>query len=185
MSNAVVAQHNGHDYQARLFWVFASALRDSDRANVIEVTYEANAPKAFDDVVVRYDPPRQSSGPNRVSVDYHQIKWHVNQSGRFGYEDFIKPEFIGGTAVSLLERLQQAKVDAPKDAAFTLITTDAIRDGDILSELISNDDNALRINKLFDGTTDASRTGLVRKLWREHLDLATDEDLNPSYSARA
>ena len=32
-------------------------------------------------------------------------------------------------------------------------------------------------DKLFDGTTDRSRKGKVRKLWRQHLKLSTDQEL--------
>ncbi len=60
MANAVEAQWHGHDYQARFFWILAASLRDPQRPDVIEVTYEADGPKAFDDIVVRYDPGRPS-----------------------------------------------------------------------------------------------------------------------------
>jgi len=44
---------------------------------------------------LRYDPPVARSGPERVTADYHQVKWHVEVGGRFGYADFIDPAFIG------------------------------------------------------------------------------------------
>ena len=33
------------------------------------------------------------------------------------------------------------------------------------------------VERLFDGTTDRSRMGRVRKLWREHLQLSSDDEL--------
>ncbi len=177
MANAVVAGWQGHDYQARFFWVHASALRDSDQTNVVEVSYEADFPKGFDDVVVRYDPPRPGSQGYRVAVHHYQIKFHVVAAGVFGFEDLVDPEFTGGTAVSILQRLREAKQKSPQDAAFTLVTTDRIREGDQLRELLSNDDRRLRMDKLFVAGGDRSRMGKVRKLWRDHLGVATDEEL--------
>lgn len=177
MANAVIAGWQGHDYQARFFWVHASALRDPDQTNVVEVSYEAEFPKGFDDVVVRYDPPRPGSQGYRVAIHHYQIKFHVVAAGLFGYADLVDPEFVGGTSVSILQRLREARLKSPEEAAFTLVTTDRIRDGDQLLELLSNDDRRLRLDKLFVTGGDRSRMGLVRKLWREHLGLATDEEL--------
>jgi hypothetical protein len=176
LANSVDAIVQGFDYQARFFWVHAAALRSRDHENVVEVSYEADDLRAFDDVVVRYDPPRRSSGPYGVAVDYHQIKFHV-VADSFGYENLIDPKFSGGTAVSILQRLAAAKAKAPPNAAFTVVTTDRIKDGDPLLALKSNVDSALRLDKLFVEGGDQSRMGKVRKLWREHLELADDPAL--------
>lgn len=93
-----------------------------------------NGPKAFDDVVVRYDPPVARSGPDRVAAEYTQVNWHVETGGRFGYEDFINPDFIGAKSFSLLQRLQQARLSAPPNSHFTFLTTYRIRDDDPLDE---------------------------------------------------
>jgi len=42
---------------------------------------------------------------------------------------------------------------------------------------VSGNDKSLLTERLFDGTTDRSAMGRVRKRWREHLKLATDDDL--------
>lgn len=177
MANSVEAGWHGHDYQARFFWIHASALRDPEKTYVVEVSYEADGPKAFDDVVVRYDPPRVSMSAKRVAVDYHQIKYHVTKAGSFGYKDLIDPAFIGATSHSVLQRLQQAKATAPAQSAFTLVTVDAVKADDPLGQILSNKDFSLRKDKLFDETTDRSAMGKVRKLWREHLKLSSDQDL--------
>lgn len=176
MTNAVTAQWHGHNYQARIFWEHALNLLIPTSC-VVEVTFEADGPKAFDDVVVRYAPAVARSGPERVTAEYHQVKWHVEYGGRFGYEDFIKPEFIGATAVSLLQRLKQARTTAEPGASFAFLTTYRVKDGDPLAELVSGNDKSLLTERLFDGRTDRSRMGKVRKLWREHLGLATDDEL--------
>jgi len=177
MADAVVARWHGDNYQARVFWENAFNLL-LPHSCVVEVTFEANGPKAFDDVVVKYDPPVVRSGPERVSAEYTQVKWHVQTGGRFGYEDFIDPDFIGAKSFSLLQRLQQARNTAPATARFAFLTTYRVKDGDPLAELISGADKSLLVEKLFDGTTtDRSRMGTVRKCWREHLKLGTDDEL--------
>lgn len=176
MADAVVARWHGDNYQARVFWDNALNLL-VPHSCVVEVTFEADGPKAFDDVVVKYDPPVARSGPERVSAEYHQIKWHVQTGGRFGYRDFADPDFIGARSFSLLERLQQARKTASTSAHFTLLTTHRISDGDPLAKLISGHDRTLLVERLFDGTTDRSRMGKVRKHWREHLSLGSDDEL--------
>lgn len=101
MAGGITAQWHGHNYQARIFWVSALNLFLPGSC-VVEVSFEADGPKAFDDVIVRYDPAVPGSGPDRVAADYHQVKWHTDFGGRFGYEDFTDPAFIGAASVSLL-----------------------------------------------------------------------------------
>lgn len=178
MSKAVAPRWHGDSYQSRFFWIHAASLLDPEKPEVVEVTFEADGPKAFDDVVVRYDPGRpRASGPGRITVDYHQIKWHVDSSGRFGFEDLTSPAFIGATSVSILERLKMAKACAEEGAAFHLITTDRVTDGDQLGRLISQVDGSLRLQVLKEGKTDKSSMGEVRQCWREHLKLSSDEEL--------
>ena len=176
VANAVIPRWHGDNYQARIFWENALNLLDKTSC-VVEVTFEADGPKAFDDVVVKYDPPVVRSGPDRVAAEYHQVKWHVDSGGRFGFEDFVDPAFIGAQTVSLLERLKQAKQSSGNGSRFAFITTYRVKDGDQLAELISGHDKSLLLERLFDGTTDKSRMGKVRKLWREHLTLASDDEL--------
>lgn len=176
MAEAVTARWHGDNYQSRIFWQNAFNLLDPTSC-VVEVTFEANGPKAFDDVVVKYNPPVPRSGPQRIAADYHQIKWHVGMGGRFGYQDFVDPTFIGAQKVSLLQRLKQAKESTAEPSCFTFLTTYRIMDGDPLGELISGNDRSLLVERLFDGTTDASRMGKVRKLWRDHMNLGSDDEL--------
>ena len=176
MADAVTARWHGDNYQSRIFWQNAFNLLDPTSC-VVEVTFEANGPKAFDDVVVKYDPPVPRSGPERVGADYHQIKWHVETGGRFGYADFANPTFIGAKTFSLLERLKKARESITEPSCFTFVTTYRIKDDDPLGQLISGNDKSLLVERLFDGTTDASRMGKVRKLWRDHLNLSSDEEL--------
>lgn len=178
MSNAPSARWHGDNYQARMFWEQAFGLLRP--ASPIKcVTFEADGPKAFDDVVVHYEPPVARSAAQRMSADHMQIKWHVAAGGRFGFADLVDPAFIGATSVSLLKRLMAASQSQGEGACFTLVTTDRIRDGDPLADLLTNNDMVLSLHRLFEGKTDASRFGLVRAAWRDHLGLASDEALKP------
>jgi hypothetical protein len=176
MADSVKARWHGDNYQARVFWGNAINLLDPASC-VVEVTFEADGPKAFDDVVVRYEPPIPSSGAERVTTDFHQVKWHVELGGRFGYEDFVNPDFIGATRFSLLQRLKEARASSPPGSRFAFLTTYRVKDDDPLAGVLSGVDKSILLEKLFDGTTDRSRMGKVRKLWREHLELATDAEL--------
>lgn len=178
MVDAVTALWHGSNYQARLFWDNALNLLD-DHSCVVEVIFEANAPQSFDDVVVRYNPSVPRSGPDRIDTECQQIKWHTDTGGWFGYKDFTDPKFIGAQSFSLLQRLKNARqqVANPRTTQFTFITTHRIRDDDELAELILDIDGTLNFKKLFDGTTDRSRMGKVRRLWREHLELISDDEL--------
>jgi|SRR5579883_292394 len=178
MADAVLPRWHGDNYQARVFWENALNLLDDGTSCIVEVAFEADGPKAFDDVVVRYDPAVVRSGPERVTADYHQVKWHVEYGGRFGYADLVDPEFIGAKTFSILQRLNEARKKAAPGACFSFLTTYRIKDGDPLADLVSGNDRSLLVEKLFDGTkTDGSRMGAVRKLWREHLGFADNEAL--------
>jgi hypothetical protein len=179
MADAVLPRWHGDNYQSRVFWENALNLLDDEGTScIVEVAFEADGPKAFDDVIVRYDPAVARSGPERVTADYHQVKWHVELGGRFGYADFIDPAFIGAKTFSILQRLAEARKKVGPGACFTFLTTYRIKDGDPLAELVSGNDRSLLVEKLFDGSkTDGSRMGKVRKLWREHLGLPDNDAL--------
>ncbi|MBY5809644.1 MULTISPECIES: SAVED domain-containing protein [Rhizobium] len=177
MADAVIANWDGHDYQARFFWIHASGLRNPETPHVVEVSYETDGPKGFDDVVVRYSPGQAGRRSFRVEIAHHQVKFHVTQAGRFGFRDLIEPEFIGATAFSILERLKEAVEKASPNSTFTLVTTDRVRDDDPLSKLLKTADKSLDVEKLAVGKTERSEMGEVRALWRKHLKLDTDEEL--------
>jgi hypothetical protein len=174
--DAITAPWHGGNYQARVFWENALNLLDENSC-VAEVTFEANGPKSFDDVVVRYDPPVARSGPHRINAEYHQVKWHVDTGGRFGYKDFVDPKFIGAKSFSLLERLKDVreKVPAGETAQFTFVTTYRVADDDPLKDLISGIDRTLLLERLFDGTGPRGRMGQIRHCWARHLGLVNDD----------
>lgn len=73
MADAVIANWDGHDYQARFFWIHASGLRDPEKPHVVEVSYEADGPKGFDDVIVRYSPGNAGRRPFLVEAAHETL----------------------------------------------------------------------------------------------------------------
>jgi hypothetical protein len=175
MTQAVVARKQGDDFQARLFWLHAALLLDPAGA-VVRVGYETG-PKAFDDVFVEYDAARapQDHHGQPVLRDHLQCKWHV-RPGEFGYSDLTDPAFTNAQSQSFLQRARDAQVQYAPDgtgARFKLVTNWRLAHNDPLMQLVLLQWHALDLNRLFDGTTDASAIGKLRKAWRDHL--AADE----------
>jgi hypothetical protein len=178
VANAVDARNQGDDYQARVFWYYALRMLD-DKGSISGVRYETEEPKSFDDVIIDYSPAISSStGPHQIECDCYQVKWQVTRAQPFGYEDLVDPKFINATSFSLLQKLKLAKQKALACTRFNFLTTAKIADTDPLRRLFSGNDNSLRLDQLFDGTT-TERAAMfkVRKLWREHLELDTDDEL--------
>jgi hypothetical protein len=178
LTKAVIALHQGFDYQARWFWNEALRLLRSEP--VLErVAIEAPAPRGFDDIVSHPVRPRdQDVWGEPVGIDGFQAKFHVDHSKVIRATDLADPDFITAKS-SLLQRLQAAAGAAEAEGRhgrFTLITPWRIDHQDLLGQLRGTD-GQLRLSVLFDGTSDRSETGKVRKLWRDHLHMADDESL--------
>jgi hypothetical protein len=177
VTTAVVARQQGDDYQARIFWLEACRMF-SRYSKVARVAYEFKAIKSFDDVAVLYSAPIPDERGGTVSADFYQSKYHVDLKGHLTWEDMIDPAAIGATSIPLLERLRDAVVDHAGTAArFNLISAWPIHPDNDLAELVSRRNGELRLEKLFDGTTDASAKGKIRKAWRKWLNLKTDDEL--------
>ena len=176
MPNPIAPRLNGDDYQARHFWHHALDLLDLN-SGVESVAYEWKEAKSFDDVAIVYDPPRGQSHKRPLRRHFKQVKWQTTRDKRFGYADLVDPAFINANAVSLLQRLYEAKQGGGPITRYSLVTTARIADGDPLSELVSTEDGVLRLDKLRVGKGPASKMGKVRKLWRDTLSLSTDDEL--------
>lgn len=173
MARTNVARRQGDDFQARMFWLSAASLLDP-ASPVIRVAYECG-PKAFDDVLIEYDPyraPRDHKGCP-ILIEYIQCKWHT-KAGTFGYADLVDPGFINANRHSLLQRAYQAYQahgSRKNGLRFQLTTNWRILRGDPLLSLIGKASDAIDVDQLFIGRTDGSRMGKVRKSWRGHLQI--------------
>lgn len=170
MADAIVSRQQGDDFQARWFWLYAANLL-RETSPVRKVSFETG-PKAFDDVVVEYAPqgaPLDHQGRPYLR-DHMQCKWHV-RPGQFGYEDLADPKFSNASSFSLLQRALNAQREyAPSGAGarFQLVTNWDPRDP--LRRLISNQTNALDVDRLFKGGPKSAH-GLLRARWTEHLNI--------------
>ena len=162
---------DGHAFQARIFWLKAASLLKPD-SHVARVGFESG-PRGFDDVWVEYDPNSSvlDQFGCQIDIERFQCKWHVNQ-GSLTYAQLTDPRYIGAQSYSLLQRARDAlEVDrrARRHSLLYLTTNHCIDSSDPLFKLIRTFRNTLNLDRLFDGTSDRSATGKVRKCWRDHL----------------
>lgn len=174
MTEAVTVRRDGDTFQARMFWMRAARLLFPD-SPIARVAFETG-PKSFDDIWVDY-----AAGHGQLDQygrplgrEHIQCKWHVTP-GSYGYAALVDPEFINANARSLLQRAFDAhRAAGEAGVRFKLLTNWLVDREDPLRVMIGTRSGALRHNRLFDDTTDRSRAGGVRKLWRDHL--AIDDD---------
>lgn len=177
MTQAVAVRRDGDAFQARIFWRKAACLLDSS-SPVVRVGFESG-PRGFDDVWVAYAADRAPSDHEGKPIlrEHIQCKWHVSIND-FGYADLIDPEWINANRYSLLQRARTAQATHAPDgvgARFKLLTNWRIGQTDPLRKYVHQKSKTLRLKRLFDGSTDRSAAGRVRKLWREHLDIDDQE----------
>lgn len=175
MANAIAPRQHGDNYQARHFWQHALPMLDAN-SDIKSIAYDFSDKKAFDDVVITFDPPRGQTHREPLTTHYMQVKWQANQDHEFGYAELIDPKFINAASVSLLERLRDAQSPDDTGARYTLVTTARIKANDPLLSLINNIDGTLRLNDLKKGGP-ASKMGRVRSLWCSALKITSDETL--------
>lgn len=178
MGNSVIALYQGFDYQARWFWI--EGLRLLRSKPVLErVAIEAAAPPGFDDVVSYPVIPRDTDAwGHLVGIDGFQAKFHTDQSKAIRATDLSDPAFIR-TKTSVLERLRQAVAAADakgRYGRFTFVTPWRVDRNDLLAQLLGPSGD-LRLSVLFRPAGAASETAKLRKTWREHLGLKSDDSL--------
>ncbi len=179
MSDAVIARQQGDTYQAKFFWYKACKLY-LQNSNAIKIAWEVNDSPGFDDVSIYYDPPKLDlSHGKEIFAEYFQVKFHVDQNLGFSCDRLMDPSFIGNTSESLLQRLYKNYLQKPDTFAkslFIIYNTWTIDHSDELKNLIDNN-GAIRLDKLFDGTTSRSLMGKIRGKWKKHLSVESDDKL--------
>lgn len=171
--------HDGFAFQARIFWLKAASLLNLN-SHIVRVGFE-DGPSGFDDIWVEYDARSgvQDQFGQRIDIERFQCKWHVNL-GFFTHEQLTDPGYIGAQR-SLLQRARDAleadRIDG-RHSIVNLTTNHRIDESDPLFKrsLIRTTRHTLHLDRLFDGSTDGSLTGQVRKCWRDHLGM-DDEQL--------
>lgn len=102
----------------------------------------------------------------------------MRDNNLFSLDNLLDPSFINATKYSLLDNVVLAfrsLGDEFRNCKFVIYSMWDIAQDDVLNELISNADRTVILNKLFDGTTDASKMGKIRKKLCETLKLTTEE----------
>jgi hypothetical protein len=171
MTQAVAVRRDGDAFQARLFWWYAARLLDPE-SRLARVGFE-HGPKGFDDIWLEYEPglgPLDQCG-QAIEREHIQCKWH-STPGTYGYADLTEPAFINADSRSFLERARDAQVAHAPDGVgvrFELLTNWRVDRTDPLGRMRGTRSGALRLDRLFEGATDKSQSGAVRRAWREHL----------------
>jgi hypothetical protein len=177
VAQAIVARRDGDAFQARLFWGRAARLLDP-HGHVRRVGFESG-PGGFDDIWVEYEPGHGPLDPEGVPLGrvHMQCKWHVSP-GAYGHAALVDPEFINAKSRSLLQRARDAQIAHAPDGRgirFQLTTNWGVDHRDALRPMIASRSSALVATRLFEGKTDRSQQGQVRKLWRDHLAIDDQE----------
>ncbi len=178
MAKSLIAIDRGLEYQALLFWLNASRLF-ATHSQVGQVGYEHPTVRAFDDVVVFYSRPVLDEWGDPVNADFYQSKFHVDYQNAFTCQNLIDPAFISAETVSLLKRIHHAQVHTTHGTGARFIVTSPwpIDHDDLLGTLISTDSGQFRLDKLFAPSTRIRESRTVRDSWREHLGIASDDEL--------
>ncbi|GAB3629975.1 hypothetical protein PTE30175_04883 [Pandoraea terrae] len=175
MTLANSARREGDAFQARVFWMHAAQLLLPD-SHMVSVGFEIG-PKGFDDIWVEYDARRaREHVGHRVLREHIQCKWHVTLD-EYGYADLVRPDFINASTVSFLEKAHAAQLacsTGDDGVLFKLLTNWTVAKADALRPLIRQRSGALNLEHLFDGSTDRSARGQLRKAWRDHLNVDDD-----------
>jgi len=176
MADAIVARILGDDHQALWFWYKASDIFQKD--SIIQtVTWEAVDVPGFDDIVVKYHRPIIDK-THEISADHYQIKFHVDHRNKMTCASLTDPAFIGNTEKSILQKLHDCyKKDPVKfsQSRYYFQNTWQVDYTDPLHLLIDNE-SAIILKRLYEGKTDKSKFGQVRKLWKDHLEIKDDEE---------
>lgn len=177
MGNNVIPRQQGDAYQACFFWLQAGQLFQP-HTYVEKVVWESNSTAGFDDVIVHYRNGKLDDG-EPIRQENFSVKFHVDHSRAFTCDALIDPSFIGTRKATILSRLHDAFKEEPaifNRSRYSIVNTWGIDRNDPLASFLGNG-GAIRLQVLFDGTGDNSKYGKVRKAWREHLGITSDEEL--------
>lgn len=180
MADALRAQQMGKRYQAWLFWDEAARLL-LPGTDVAEVRFEEGL-RAFDDVVVHYDPPHVSGYQERITHRNVQAKYHIGPSGAFSIASLTDPSFIGADKATLMSRLGEAyQTLGVKDFLrrdFWIVSPWALHPDDAaLRELWRENTSRLSTDVLRQGVQKNSRWVNLRALWRDTTGALDDDEL--------
>lgn len=173
MSNATSARQFGDDYQALVFWKYATMML-SGALQIEKIIYENDKIKSFDDIVLHYSKPQRFRSTN-IMNDYIQVKFHMSKTDMFTVDNLINPKFINADTYSILDNILRAYKELGKDeferCRFVIYSNWDIDQKDVLYKLISNVDSSFNLKALTNGKTSKSKMGAVRSKLCKHLNI--------------
>lgn len=177
MAGAIIARQLGDEYQQLVFWKYALMMM-SEKYEIGNIRYEDNTVKSYDDVVIEYSEP-QIFRDSTISKEYIQVKFHMRDDNLFTIDNLLDPSFINAESNSLLDNVVVAYknlgTEEFQNCVFVVYSMWDIDQNDALYKLISNEDSTIEIERLFDGTTDRSKMGRIRKKMCKSLGVEVEE----------
>jgi hypothetical protein len=184
MANSVTAILDGFNYQAFWFWLYVCQLLRI-KPDVTRIGFEVAEYQSFDDVAIEFCKPVTDSFGGPFTGLFYSIKYSVDYGKEITAESLVDPKLINAQSVSILQRLHDAvlkMLGANRQHIFVLAAPWGLKSGDPIRKLVEFQTGAIRLDVLFDGTGPRGEMGRLRKLWREHLRLKSDEELRPFLS---
>lgn len=180
MANSLIAQELGKRYQSWLFWGQAAKLL-IPQTDVSEVRFEEGV-RAFDDIVVRYEPLHTAAYGDQISFSSYQAKYHVGSGGAFSLAALTEPSFIGADRATLLSRLGEAyRLLGPDEfmrGEFWLISPWPLDPADkMLAALWRENSASFNNGVLRQGKRRDSQWVNLRAKWRKATSVDADEEL--------
>jgi hypothetical protein len=112
-----------------------------------------------------------------VFAEYFQLKYHMTMAGAFTWEALHSPAFVNTKEQTLLSALKRAagQVEVPlEQVRFHAVSPWPVHPDDELAALVR--ERALDLERLAEGG-DRSQKGIIRRTWRDHLGLTSDDEL--------
>lgn len=165
----------GIRYQVRFFWRMALPML-MPVPRVAKVVMEHRGIDAVDDVVVYYASPGENDRGRRISLDLHQLKFHVAQSGYVDEDVLVDPAWAG-TKSPMLSRLAGAwkqTVASHPNARLKLVTNWPWRHDSPIAKHIRDGGS---LSDEFLSASSRTKIGKVRSSWKTACSLSDGDFL--------
>lgn len=173
IAKAIIARQDGDNKQALRFCIEACRMFH-EHTHVVEVGFEMEDCRGFDDIMVEYSPAVTDGRGERTRFDHFQVKHRVLQGGQITATDLTDPAFIHATRESLLQKVHRLRgLHSGEGLRLILDQPRSPAPGDELCRLVDSE-GRIRLDVLFEGGP-KSNTGKLRRHWLDHLEIEEDE----------
>lgn len=171
----VASLQEGLMYQGLFFLLQATPILKAE-THIKQVCLEHDQAAGVDDVAVFYREPGVDAGGRHSIADYYQVKYHVDQRGTYGADNFCDPTFFGRTR-SLLQQFYEAHKKLKDQKGWYrlyLISNWAWDSTDPLGPYLREGEECAIPEQFFTAGS-RSKLGKVRVSWQTHLGIDDDE----------